>query len=250
MSKIKAITFDLWDTVINDDSDEPVRKERGLRSKRDERHYLVWKAVSEVAPVSSEVVSQAYEEINREFNRVWHDEFVTWTVTERLQRIIQYLDIGLPDESFKATVEQLETMELEVPPKPIAGVHEALSEISQQYPLAVVSDTINTPGTGLRLWLDRHDLKQYFQAFGFSDEVGRSKPHRDIFAKALAGVGARFEDAVHIGDREHNDIKGAHALGMRAVLFTATRAADSASTTADAVCNSYSELPSILKRLN
>ena len=250
MTSIKAITFDLWDTVINDDSDEPIRKEMGLRTKREERHFLVWKAVNEVSPLPLEKVKSAYEDINAEFNQVWHDEFVTWTVSQRLNRVLLNLNIELPDKCFEETVEALESLEVDIPPRPIEGVHGALAEISREFPLAVVSDTINTPGTGLRAWLEKHELKQYFRVFAFSDEVGRSKPHRDIFACALDGLGARFEDAVHIGDREHNDIRGAHALGMRAILFTATRDADAENTTADAVCKSYAQLPAILNQLN
>lgn len=246
---IKAITFDLWDTVINDDSDEAIRQSRGLRSKRDERYYVVWQAVNQISSISLETVQAKYDETNDEFNRVWHSDFITWTVPERLTRILTKLEVELPEARFLETTEVLETMELTIPPVPIAGVHDALSEISKKYPLAVVSDTINTPGTGLRLWLERHNLKQYFKEFAFSDEVGRSKPHRSIFARAVDGLGAQFEDAVHIGDREHNDIRGAHALGMRAILFTATRDADVAGTTADAVCSSYAELPGILDRM-
>jgi len=250
MTTIKAITFDLWDTVIDDDSDEAVRTARGLRSKRDERYHLVWQAVNEISLVSFETVKNIYETINVEFNQVWHDEFVTWTVAERLNRILSGLDVELPENRLHELVQALEMLELDVPPKPIDGVHQALSEIASAYPLAVVSDTINTPGTGLRMWLERHDLKQYFKVFAFSDEVGRSKPHRAIFARAVEGLGVEFKDAIHIGDREHNDIRGAHAIGMRAVLFTATRDSDAANTTADAVCRCYSDLPGILNRLS
>ena len=250
MSKIKAITFDLWDTVINDDSDEVIRKQRGLRSKRDERFFLVWKAASEVSTISIAEVKEIYEEVNDQFNHVWHHEFVTWTVSERLNRILKKLNLDVSKKRFRETVDALESLEVNVPPIPIEGVYEALSAISRDYPLAVVSDTINTPGTGLRMWLELHDLIQFFEVFAFSDEVGRSKPHREIFAHALDGLGADFKDSVHIGDREHNDIRGAHALGMRAILFTATRDADAKNTTADAVCSSYAELPGILNRLS
>ena len=34
---IKAVTFDLWDTIVHDDSDEPKRKAKGLRTKKAER---------------------------------------------------------------------------------------------------------------------------------------------------------------------------------------------------------------------
>ena len=47
MAQIKAITFDLWDTLIDDDSDEPKRKAKGLRTKKAERRHLVWEALNQ-----------------------------------------------------------------------------------------------------------------------------------------------------------------------------------------------------------
>ena len=42
---IKAITFDLWDTVIHDGSDVQRRAKQGMRSKKAERRHLVWEAL-------------------------------------------------------------------------------------------------------------------------------------------------------------------------------------------------------------
>ena len=53
----------------------------------------------------------------------------------------------------------------------------------------------------------------------------------------------------HIGDRDHNDIKGPQALGMKAVLFVATRAHDKDRTSADAICASHAELPAVIDGL-
>ena len=39
-------------------------------------------------------------------------------------------------------------------------------------------------------------------------------------------MGVAVEEMVHIGDRDHNDVKGPQKLGMKAILFTATRAVD------------------------
>ena len=55
---------------------------------------------------------------------------------------------------------------------------------------------------------------------------------------------------VHIGDRDHNDVKGPQALGMKAVLFTASRDSDKDKTSADAICASYRDLPATVDRLN
>ena len=248
-NSIQAITFDLWDTVIDDDSDEPKRAALGMRSKRDERHHVVWSMLDKNESISLEDVGRAYDEVNDEYNRVWHDEFETWTVSERIDRVLANLGRKLPDQDFNRTVSELEDMEINLPPDPVDGVGPALAEISNLYPLAVVSDAIVSPGRNLRKWLEMHGLLQFFSGFAFSDEVGRSKPDPAIFHSAASQLGVELNAMVHIGDREHNDIKGAHAMGMRAILFTATRDSDESGTTADAVCRNYAELPSILQQL-
>ena len=52
-----------------------------------------------------------------------------------------------------------------------------------------------------------------------SAEHGYMKPHRSIFAAALAKAGVRPEEAVMVGDSITHDIDGALAIGMRAVLL-------------------------------
>jgi FMN phosphatase YigB (HAD superfamily) len=58
------------------------------------------------------------------------------------------------------------------------------------------------------------------------------------------------EEVVHIGDRDHNDIKGAQSMGMKAILFTATRDVDKDHTTADAICDSYASLAQTIEKMN
>jgi putative hydrolase of the HAD superfamily len=71
-----------------------------------------------------------------------------------------------------------------------------------------------------------------------------------MFESAAGQLGVGLDEIVHIGDRDHNDVKGPHALGAKAVLFIATRDVDKENTTADAVCASYPELPAIIDRLS
>jgi putative hydrolase of the HAD superfamily len=51
-----------------------------------------------------------------------------------------------------------------------------------------------------------------------SAEVGAAKPERAIFERALALVGADAADAWHAGDSVREDVEGARAAGIRAVL--------------------------------
>ena len=247
---IKAVTFDLWDTMIHDDSDEAKRKAQGLRSKKAERRHLLWAALNAVEPIDAEQVNLAYDVADAAFNHVWHDLFVTWTIAERLRVALSGLGRELPQAAFAKVVTAHESMEVEVPPDTVDGIEDALAELAQRYKLCVVSDTIVTPGTGLRELLEGHGLKQYFSGFAFSDEVGHSKPHRAMFEAAAGQLGVEIEEMVHIGDRDHNDVKGPQALGMKAVLFIATRAQDKDTTSADAICARHADLPAIIDRLS
>ncbi len=48
---------------------------------------------------------------------------------------------------------------------------------------------------------------------------GRSKPHRSIFETALAALGVQPAQAAMVGDSYEDDIEGARALGIRAILL-------------------------------
>ncbi len=247
---IEAITFDLWDTVIQDDSDELDRQERGLRSKYDERRHIVGNLFNAEAAVPFEMAVCAYDAVDAAFNKTWHDQYATWTVADRLELIAKSLAVKVPAEALDSAIWQLETMEVEVPPKPVEGIEEILRQLAGTYSLAVISDAIVTPGRELRRWLEKFNLLQYFSGFAFSDEVGRSKPHPRIFQSAADQLGVELSRIAHIGDREHNDIKGARAMNMRAILFVGSRATDLDGNTADAVCDDYKDMPAILNSLS
>lgn len=246
---IKAVSFDLWDTLVDDNSDEAIRAERGLRSKRDERRHLVWQALNEIEPIELERVVLAYDTADAGFNLVWKKMHINWNVEQRLNVVLTGLGRTLPELAFATLIDDTARMEVEIPPNPISGVEASLKELSQNFKLCVCSDSIVTPGTGLRQILEGHGLKKYFSAFAFSDEVGRSKPHRSMFDAAAEQLGVELHEMVHVGDRDQNDVKGPHAIGARAVLFTATRPDDKHMTTADAICESHKDLPGVIAKL-
>lgn len=246
---IRAITFDLWDTIVHDDSDEPKRAARGLPSKKRQRRHLLFDALNTIAPIEQQAVDLAYDTADAAFNFVWHEQHVTWTIAQRLRIVLQGLGRSLPDPVFDRVVADHQSMEIDIEPDLIEGCAEALAQLSSRYALAIVSDAIVTPGLRLRDLLEKHGVKRYFKGFAFSDEVGHSKPHLDMFASAAKQLGVEIQQMIHIGDRDHNDIQGPHALGMKAVLFTATRDVDKQNTQADAICERYADLPSIIERL-
>ncbi len=81
--------------------------------------------------------------------------------------------------------------------------------------LAVISNWDERLGPLLRqLRLDR-----FFQAIVVSHEVGYLKPSPAIFLEAAAQLELATEKILHVGDQEQEDIQGAQAAGMQALLI-------------------------------
>lgn len=249
MSKIKAITFDLWDTLVIDDSDENKRAELGLRSKFDERRHLLWDALNSTDPISLETVKLAYNVGDAAFNKVWKEHHITWPIDQRLRVILKGIGRELEHNAFDKVVRAHEDMEVDIPPDAMPGARSVLERLAKKYKLCIVSDAIVSPGKCLRRLLENHGLAKPFSGYAFSDEVGRSKPHRVMFESAAEQLGVRIEEMVHVGDRDHNDIKGPQRLGMKAILFTASRDIDKDNTTADSICESFDEIEDAIENL-
>jgi HAD superfamily hydrolase (TIGR01549 family) len=247
---IKAITFDLWDTVFIDDTDEPKRKAAGKPTKAVERRELVKQFIDKHRPISQEIVNAAYNAQDAAFRKAWHDQHVTWSVNERLEIVLKGLNVTLPKDEMAELVRLHEVMELEFSPNFVPGVHEAIKSLSEKYKLGVISDAIFSPGRSLRKLLEDEGLLKYFSTFAFSDEVGCSKPAECMFNSAKEGLGVEFSEIVHIGDREHNDILGPEKMGMKSILCLAALNRGSDPNRADAWFENYSELPNIVDSLN
>ncbi|RLD83164.1 MAG: hypothetical protein DRJ10_04020 [Bacteroidetes bacterium] len=247
---IKAITFDLWDTVFIDDTDEPKRKAAGRPSKPVERRQLVKQFVDKHQQVSLDIVNAVYDAQDAAFRKVWHDQHITWEVRDRMEIILKGLGVKLPENELLELVKLHEEMELEYRPNFVDGVHEAIKTLSKDYKLAVISDTIFSPGTVLRKLLEGEGLLQYFNTFVFSDEAGCSKPAECVFNAAQKGLDVEFNEMVHIGDREHNDIFGPKKMGMHSILCLAALDRGSDRNNADAFFKNYNELPILIKNLS
>lgn len=252
MSKvaIKAITFDLWDTVFIDDSDEPKRKVKGLAPKPIERRNLVQKFLERHEPVSRELINLAYDTTDAAFHQVWYGQNVTWTVRERLSLLLKGLNRNLPEPEFEELVRLHEDMELAVRPDLAPNISDVLCSLQGKYRMGVISDAIFSPGRALRQLLKDYDIIKYFSSFIFSDEIGCAKPDPRVFEAAAEDLNVKPSEIVHIGDRELKDIEGPHMVGARAVLCTVVKDRCSDNNSADAICSNFLDLPLILEKLN
>ena len=174
---IKAITFDLWDTLFVDESDEPKRKERKLAPKPVERRRVFVNFVQDHRRLPEDGIIAVFNAVEEAFNKVWRQHHITWTVAERMDLACRALGLIPEPAALARVIETLEGMELNPAPDLIPGVNECLEYLKEQhFKLGIISDAIYTPGRNLRKLLAQEDLLHLFDVLVFSDEVGRSKP--------------------------------------------------------------------------
>lgn len=94
-------------------------------------------------------------------------------------------------------------------------------------------------------YLVRDRLLDLLDARVYTSDLAHVKPHPDAFAALLTEVGVDPADAVFVGDRLHDDIGGAAALGMRTV-WVRNDAVPRAEAVPDAVIDELQELVAVV----
>lgn len=99
--------------------------------------------------------------------------------------------------------------------------------------------------------LRRLGLLRYLRSVVVSSAMSYRKPHRSLFLRALRELGVPAREAVFVGDRLVDDIGGAQAVGMRAVLTHQYRreSPDGTGPAPDAVIRRLGELPQALEQI-
>jgi putative hydrolase of the HAD superfamily len=100
----------------------------------------------------------------------------------------------------------------------VASTSVALLEVLRKRGLrtGLVSNATD-PGWLLRADLEQQGLAPLLDAIVFSSEVGRRKPHPEIFQRALGELGVAPERTLFVGDRLVEDVQGPARLGMTTV---------------------------------
>ena len=98
-----------------------------------------------------------------------------------------------------------------------ANTHPLLEALRERgLKLGLVSNAFD-PGWLLHRDLEHLGLARRLDFSVFSSEVGMRKPHPAIFERALEALGVAPENALFVGDRLFEDIRGSAELGMTTV---------------------------------
>jgi putative hydrolase of the HAD superfamily len=238
---LDALTFDFWGTLY-----------QGAYGVAPRIALLDTALRHHGQPRSREALRAGYDHAWSVADRMWRVEHRSLDVPGWLQEVLEFLGVRLPDgvrASLRVPIEEVLLGDGEGPVL-IPGVAEVLPRLARRYCLGLISDVGLTPGRVLRAILLRDGLLPFFQALTFSDETGVTKPVTSVFHRTLDVLGASPERAAHIGDLPETDLAGARSAGMHAVLFLGASRRDDGLALADAWFEDYTELESLLERLN
>lgn len=191
---IKAFFVDFYGTIVHEDG-EVIKKITGIISETgntDER---------------SEIDSFWWLDFQKMFTDSYGDGFET-------QRALEDRSIRHTLEKFgsDANADELSNMMFEHWVKP--PIFEESKEFFEKSPIPVyIVSNIDTDD--IRKAVEYHDLKP---AGIFTSEDARSyKPRKELFELALRKSGLKPDEVIHIGDSMSSDVKGASAVGIRAL---------------------------------
>ena len=95
--------------------------------------------------------------------------------------------------------------------------------------------------------LARDGVLDLIEARVYTSELTHTKPHAEAFRAVLTPLGLEPDEAVMVGDRPLDDISGARAVGMRAVLLPNDQVPPGG-VSADATISSLRELIPLVDR--
>ena len=231
---IKAVFFDLWDTLLID---------RGFF--RGERNEVVLEFLKSLDKETTlEEIDKLFIEVHDHIETEYFGSVEKYKFGMGLSFIFERLGVRVNKEMTEALEEKLWKLFLhEGKLRPHAI--ETLSYLKRRgYKLAVITNWSTVTGNEV---VDSFDLRKYFDLIVISEDVGGEKSTTLPFKVALEKLGLKPEEVVMVGDRDDEDIFGAKLLGIKAVKIYGSHRVFGETRKADYEINDLIELKEILR---
>lgn len=241
---IRAVTFDLWHTLIYEPNDRFSRRTRMIRIRE------TWNALNENGhKISLDEVKVAYHHHDFMLEEIWSQ----WEDVAEKTQIRMLLDCLGIKKGRKELYEVLKTPYgdalLNNMPSLTEGIDDALGTLRDKgYSLGLISNTGRTAGRGMKEVMKRLGILQYFDVLTFSSDVKIRKPQSNIFNRTLGSMGVKTKNAAHVGDDVMTDVMASRKAGMKGILYDTDGRGD-LGRKVDAIITRFDELPGVIKRI-
>lgn len=209
MQRIKAIGFDLFNTLITIDPDTlKSADDLLLHSLRENGFHLEEKEFGEAyREEAGRFVEEARLSGVETHNRFW--------IHAALTRQGYRLD---PFDARIAAAVELYFTGFYGSTRLIPGTLELLENLRLRYRLGLLSNFTHAPAA--RRIIDRNGIGHFFEVILISGELGYRKPSPLVFRELVRQLGVEGGNTLYIGDDPQPDIHGAWRAGLQPVWST------------------------------
>jgi putative hydrolase of the HAD superfamily len=211
---IKAVSLDLWETLIKDGLEKDSERERDVL-----RTDFIVKTLNLDQSYTQRILS-FFDELVTAFKNPSEENGWSLLPETQIDYLINKLGIEVKKEDFDEILKFYTECILDYPPAfTEEDVPHTLAELKKKYKTALISNTGRTPGKSLLKLLNKLKIKKYFDFFAFSDELLMRKPDPRIFEIVCSKLNVSPEETVHIGDSYNMDFLGAKLAGLNTILY-------------------------------
>lgn len=214
---LKAIAFDLWETLITETPDR-LREQERLRFTRIEA-ILAARGFAALAGR----IEDAYRAIWPRCQDLYWSADRDVPCRRQIEHFLEELELepaSLEEPALAELEHAYATAALEILPHTVGGARETLAALKARgLKVGLISNTGRTPGSVLRDVLERLGLAPSIDAMVFSNEHGECKPRPSIFEALRNGLGVAYDEIAFVGDNLYADVHGAQRCGMRGIHF-------------------------------
>jgi HAD superfamily hydrolase (TIGR01509 family) len=203
-ASIGAIVFDLWGTLMSERRE--VFRERARLRYEGVRPVLDRHGIE----VELEDFTRTHLESNRMIG-LMQNEGRDVSAEERARHVVYQLAPHaadrLDERDLETFVEAYSGAVVSTPPELLDGAVEALDGARERgLGVGLISNTGVSSGRHLREVFKAAGILDRFDSLIFSDELGRAKPHREVFERAAGELEVDAASAVFIGDTPRFDV--------------------------------------------
>ena len=205
---IKAIFFDMYNTLVCYD---PPREESQAEALR--KFGFEFKPHQLTAPIIA-ADEYFYEENAKLALAKRSDE-------EKKKLWGQYEAVFLKEVGITPTKELITglLMEMKNFKSEMTLYDDVIPTLTKIKNMGLITGLVSNADRDITAMLERLQLDALLDVIVTSQEVGFTKPHREIFEAAITRAAIKAEEAIFIGDQYKIDVMGAINAGMSAVLL-------------------------------
>ncbi len=212
---IRAVVFDLFDTLVDLSLQNLPRVEIGGRSVPSTAGAL-YEVVATHSEIDFERFIAVLSEIDRAFRETRHARGLELPTLERFEAVVDRLGIDAPELPGVLTETHMGLIRKQIS---VPENHKrVLDDLVRRVRLGLCSNFSHS-AMALSL-LDDCGFRSHLDALVISDAIGIRKPRAEIFEAVLGELGVAPQETLHVGDSLSADIGGAAPLGIRTAWIT------------------------------